>query len=65
MIALQPFYIPQNFVSDATPLLLSDELRSRFENESAPLRHDLVDAADVILRIHFMYSLKAADVRSS
>lgn len=40
------------------------ELRENFDDDAAPLRDDLVDAAETILKIHFMYNLGASDVRT-
>ena len=62
-IAHHKFSQPLNSTAGLPPLLMT-ELSSRFGNESFPLRYDLAEAADAILRIQFMYSLNSADVRN-
>ena len=42
-----------------------DDLKQETETAAYPLQSDLKEAAQAILRIHFIYSLSASDVRSS
>ena len=51
--------------SNYFPELPLDSLQAEVRNDAYSLQSDLMEAAEAILQIQFMYELSAADVRNS